>query len=98
MKLRAMRKREPAPAVREHKGEGKAGVSDTAVKGRRYCEYAFRDPRFAAQARPGMTRFRASIHHDLHAVARLDLGMGLEPVEDAEALDRAVDAGHAVRQ
>ena len=41
---------------------------------------------------------RASIHHDLDAVARLDLGVGVEPVEDAEALGRAVDAGHAVRQ
>ena len=28
----------------------------------------------------------------------LDLGVGIEPVEDAKALGRAVDAGHAVRQ
>jgi len=39
---------------------------------------------------------RASIHHDLDAVARLDLGVRLEPVEDAEALCGAVDARHAV--
>ncbi len=39
----------------------------------------------------------ASIHHDLDAVAHLDLGAGVEAVEDAEALDRMVDAGHAVR-
>src|SRR4029077_5785764 len=42
------------------------------------------------------SRFRASIHHDLHTVARLDLGVGVEAVENAEALGRAVDAGHAV--
>src|SRR5690348_11630891 len=49
---------------------------------------------FAACA---MRWFRNSIHHDLDAVAGLDLGMCLEPVEDAKALRRAVDAGHAVR-
>ena len=45
-----------------------------------------------------MTCFRTSIHHDLDAVARLDLGVGVEAVEDAEAFRRTVDAGHAVRQ
>src|ERR1035437_657343 len=39
-----------------------------------------------------------SIHHDLDEVAHLDLGMGVEPVQDTKALGRAVDAGHAVRQ
>src|SRR5690242_18796394 len=65
-------------------------------------EYADRDPRFALSApsmcncTSGMTRFRASVHHDLHLVAHLDLGVLLEAVEDAEALGRAVDAAHAV--
>src|SRR5829696_8017320 len=38
----------------------------------------------------------SSIHHDLHAVPWLDLGVLVEAVEDAEALGGAVDAGHAV--
>ena len=48
----------------------------------------------------GMYGFRglASIHHDLHAIAGLDLRVGVEAVEHAETLDWAVDAGHAVRQ
>src|SRR5713226_10596279 len=45
-----------------------------------------------------MTRFRASIHHDLDAIARLDLAVHIEPVENPEPFRRAVDAGHAVRQ
>jgi hypothetical protein len=44
---------------------------------------------------PGTTRF-ASIHHDLHQIPHLDLGVGVEAVEDAEAVRGAVDAGHAV--
>src|ERR1700744_2703459 len=51
-----------------------------------------------ANACPGMTRFRASIHHDLHAVADLHLGPAVEAVEHTEPLDRMVDAGHAVGQ
>src|ERR1700681_2970009 len=39
-----------------------------------------------------------SIHHDLDAVAGLDLGVGVEAVEYAEALGGAIDAGHAMRQ
>src|SRR5258705_1492713 len=39
---------------------------------------------------------RVSIHHDLHTIPWLDLGVLVEAVEDAEALGRAVDAGHAV--
>ena len=39
-----------------------------------------------------------SIHHDLDAVARLDLGIDVEPVQDPKALRRTVDAGHAVQQ
>src|SRR6476620_5212986 len=38
----------------------------------------------------------SSIHHDLHAVPWLDLGVLVEAVEDAEAFGGAVDAGHAV--
>src|SRR5260370_16942757 len=38
------------------------------------------------------------IHHDLDAIAHLDLGMDVEPVQDAKALGGAVDPGHAVRQ
>src|SRR5436190_21438341 len=38
----------------------------------------------------------ASIHHDLHLVAHLDLRVRFQAVEDAEALRGAVDAGHAV--
>ncbi len=37
-----------------------------------------------------------SIHHDLHEVAHLHLGMRVEPVQHAKALGGAVDAGHAV--
>ena len=37
-----------------------------------------------------------SIDHDLDAVARLDLGVGVEAVEDAEAFCRTIDAGHAM--
>ena len=44
------------------------------------------------------TRLRASIHHDLHEIAHLDLGVGVQPVEHAKTLGGAVDAGHAVRQ
>src|SRR6266404_381635 len=38
----------------------------------------------------------SSVHHDLHAIAHLDLGMGVENVQDTKALRRAVDPGHAV--
>src|ERR1700755_956208 len=37
-----------------------------------------------------------SIHHDLHAVPRLHLGMRVEPVQNPKALRRAIAAGHAV--
>jgi hypothetical protein len=32
------------------------------------------------------------VHHDLHAVARLDLGVGFEAVENAKTFGGAVDA------
>src|SRR4051812_1215216 len=63
--------------------------------------------RVRADARPGMTCLVQklvrgydcpSIHHDLDAVAHLDLGGAAEPVEQAEAFHRVVDAGHAMRQ
>src|SRR5438132_6675232 len=38
----------------------------------------------------------SSIHHDLHAIPWLDLGVLVEAVEDAEALGGAVDASHTV--
>ena len=41
---------------------------------------------------------RAAIHDDLDAVANLDLGFAIEPVEHAETLGRVIDASHAVRQ
>src|SRR5882757_603373 len=41
---------------------------------------------------------RASIHHDLDAVSRLDLGVAFEAVEDAEASGGMIDGGHAMRQ
>src|SRR6185437_17108579 len=37
-----------------------------------------------------------SIHHDLDAIADLDLGPAVEAIENAEPLDGVVDAGHAV--
>src|ERR1700736_1679539 len=40
----------------------------------------------------------SSIHYDLDAIPRLDLGMRIESVEHAESLGRMMDAGHAVRQ
>jgi len=48
------------------------------------------------QGAPLMGACRASIHHDLDLVAHLDLGAHVEPVEDAEALHRMIDPGHAV--
>ena len=36
--------------------------------------------------------------HDLDAVSRLDLGVALEAVEDAEAFGGMIDGGHAMRQ
>lgn len=39
-----------------------------------------------------------SIHHDLHAVAHLHLGVRAKAVEHAETFHRVIDAGHAVRQ
>src|SRR6266705_6170231 len=44
------------------------------------------------------TTMVGSIHHDLDEVAHLDLSMDVQPVQDTEAIGRAVDAGHAVRQ
>ena len=41
-------------------------------------------------------RRQSLVHHDLHEVAHLDLGAGIEPVEHAKTLGGAVDAGHAV--
>ena len=41
---------------------------------------------------------RESIHHDLDEVAHFHLSMDVQPVQDTEAVGRAVDAGHAVRQ
>src|SRR6266403_736546 len=51
-----------------------------------------------AQLRIWAGTTKKSIHHDLDPVARLDLGVGVEAVQDAEAFRRAIDAGHAVRQ
>src|SRR5213082_2680671 len=41
---------------------------------------------------------RRSIHYDLDEIAHLDLGTGIQPVQDAKALRWTIDAGHPVRQ
>ena len=38
------------------------------------------------------------VHHDLHAIPRLDRGAGIQAVENAKALGGPVDALHAMRQ
>src|SRR6266404_6205105 len=42
------------------------------------------------------TTARISIRHDLHAVARPDLRVNFEPVENPKTLDGTIDPGHAV--
>src|SRR5256885_15167162 len=47
---------------------------------------------------PGDGAPGTSVDHDLHLVAHLDLSMCFQPVQNAETLCGAVDAGHAVGQ
>src|SRR5213075_3133680 len=68
-----------------------------------YALRTLRHRRGALRAFPAMTgimtRFdRPSIHHDLDEIAHLDLGTSVQPVQDAKALRRTIDARHPVRQ
>src|SRR6202158_5255072 len=43
-------------------------------------------------------RRESLVHHDLHEIAHLHLGVAVQPIEHAKPIGGAIDAGHAVRQ